>query len=58
MAWHDAPSYAADDVGISVPLVSSLRGYVAEAGFAIESDPRHALKVLDDAVEALDTGRS
>ena len=25
-AWSDSPSYAADDVGLSVPLVRSLRG--------------------------------
>ena len=53
-AWHDPPSYAADDVGLSVTLVRSLRGYVVEAGFAMESDPRHALKALDEAVEALE----
>jgi len=53
-AWRDPPTYAADDVGLSVSLVRSLRGYVAEAGFAMESDPRHALKALDEAVEALE----
>jgi hypothetical protein len=53
-AWRDSPSYAADDVGLSVTLVRSLRGCVAEAGFAIESDPRHALKALDEALRALE----
>jgi hypothetical protein len=34
-----------------LPQFRSLRGYIAEAGFAIESDPRHALKALDDTLE-------
>jgi hypothetical protein len=53
-AWRDSPSYLADDVGLSVRLVRSLRGYVAEAGFMIESDPRRAVKALDDALRALE----
>jgi hypothetical protein len=53
-AWRDSPSFAADDVGLSVPLVRSMRGYVAEAGFTIESSPRRAVKVLDDALRALE----
>ena len=52
-AWS-SPSYAADDAGLSVPLVRSLRGYVSEVGFAVESDPRRALNALDEALRALD----
>jgi hypothetical protein len=57
-ASYDPPIYPAEDIGLSIALVRSLRGYVAEAASAIESDPQDALKALDEALEALDTGRS
>jgi hypothetical protein len=56
-AGYDSPIYPADYIGLSVPLLRSLRGYIAEASFAVESDPRCALKALDEAVLALDEKR-
>jgi hypothetical protein len=53
-AGYDSPIYPADYIGLSVPLLRSLGGYIAEAGFVVESDPRRALKALDEAVLALE----
>ena len=53
-ARYDAAIYLADDIGLSVSLVRALRACLSEAGSAVESDPRRALKALDEAVQALE----
>ena len=51
---YDPVTYPADTMGLSSALVRTVRACLSEAGSAVESDPRRALKALDGAVSALD----